>query len=61
MEIFALVYDDGARIYLYSSEEKAESALIQKMTEAVRNGWDLDFSGWEIRSAKVDEGEDLME
>lgn len=53
MEIFALVYDDGATIYLYSSKEKAESALIQKMTEAVKNGWDLDFSDWEIRSVEV--------
>jgi hypothetical protein len=57
--VYALVYCDGDEIYLYSTEEKAENALIQRMAEAVRDGDDLDFSYWKIVSFSLDKGEDI--
>lgn len=57
--VYALVYCDGDEIYLYSTKEKAENALIQRMAEAVRDGDDLDFSDWKIISWSLDEGKDI--
>lgn len=57
--VYALVYSNGEEIYLYSTEDKAENALIQRMAEAVRSDNDLDFSDWKIISCSVDEGEDI--
>lgn len=59
--VYALIYCYGDEIYLYSTEEKAENALIQRMAEAVRDGDDLNFSDWKIVSYSLDEGEDIRE
>lgn len=59
--IYALVYCNGDEMYLYSTAEKAQDALIQRMAEAVRSDNDLDFSDWKIISCSVDEGEDVGE
>lgn len=57
--VYALVYCDGDEIYLYSTEENAENALIQRMAKAVRDEDDLDFSDWKIISCPLDKGEDI--
>lgn len=59
--VYALVCGYGDEIYLYSTTEKAENALIQRMTDAVKCYGDLDFSDWKIISCTVDEGDDLGE
>lgn len=58
--IYALIYAENEEIYLYSTREKAEAALIQRMTYAVRQDDDLDFSDWGIISCSLDEEEDLV-
>lgn len=58
--VYALVYCDGSEIYLYSTEENAENALIQRMAEAVRDGDYLDFSDWKIVGKSLDEGENIV-
>lgn len=58
--VYALVYCDGSEIYLYSTEENAENALIQRMAEVVRDGDYLDFSDWKIVGKSLDEGENIV-
>lgn len=58
--IYALIYAENKEIYLYSTREKAEAALIQRMAYAVRQDDDLDFSDWGIISCSLDEEEDLV-
>lgn len=59
--VYALVYGNGDEMYLYSTAEKAEDALIQRMANAVKCDGDLDFSDWKILACTVDEGEDVGE
>lgn len=59
--VYALIYATNEEIYLYSTREKAEAALIQRMTDAVKQDDDLDFSDWEIISCCLDDGEDLLD
>ncbi len=58
--VYALIYCDCGELYLYSTKEKAEDALIQRMAKAVRDGDNLDFSDWKIVCYSLDKGEDLL-